>query len=263
MKRFKILVACISVVSIAFGLRQSPAQSDQSVEQDYRQSFARFDQAYIPALALTKQEKADPSRAALRRLARRWEQLRPILADAMAEDSKWPKELETIDQAIRDAARQVHDGQIVEAHETLEVIRDLMMQARRRQNISYPLDALSDFHTVMEEIVKPAMKYTPDSITDEEIKRLDTLCRVADEKWTVAEGTEFDMNLFGLDPSRARSLRNFIGEERRAISNLHNALKKQDKQKIIKTARGLKPPFAKTYMFFGDFPQPAGPAGNR
>ena len=92
-------------------------------------------------------------------------------------------ELKTIHEAVTTARQQVQQGEFTEAHETLEVIRDLMMQARRRQDISYPLDALSDFHTTMEEIVKPAMKLTPENVTDEDIERLHRLCGVADEKW--------------------------------------------------------------------------------
>jgi hypothetical protein len=154
------------------------------------------------------------------------------------------------------SVRQVQKDQFVEAHETLEVIRDLMMNARRRQDISYPLDALSDFDTTMEEIVKPALKLTPETVTDKDIEQLRALCVVADEKWKVAEASEFDLNLFGFEPSAAGRLQKLIEQERQAIGSLQAALNGKDKQGVIKAALGLKPPFAKTYMFFGDFPQP-------
>jgi hypothetical protein len=226
------------------------------------QTFAKFDEVYIPALALTKQEKAKPSKAAFAKLMDRWRKIRPEIADAMDSDAKWPQDVLAIDVAIRSSGRQIKAGQFAEAHETLEVIRDLMLEARRRNNISYALDSLSDFHLTMEEIVKPAMKMTPETLTDEEIKRLQAACRIADKKWKAAEATEFDLGVFGIDRSEASRLGQFIKGERQAIADLQAALQENDKQKIIESARGLKPPFAKTYMFFGDFPQPANPGGN-
>jgi hypothetical protein len=103
--------------------------------------------------------------------------------------------LDAVDKAIQTSGHLINSGRFAEAHETLEVIRDLMLEARRRNNISYPLDSLSDFHTTMEEIVKPAMKMTPENITDKEIVRLRASCQVADEKWRIAETSEFDLGM--------------------------------------------------------------------
>jgi hypothetical protein len=217
-------------------------------------AFAQFDRVYIPALALTKQEKAAPSQMAIGRLTQRWLQLRPRIEKSLASDEKWPSSVTEIDVAIATSARQIREGQLAEAHETLEVIRNLMMEARQRQEFPYPLDALSEFHTTMEEIVKPAMKYTPGTITDQDIERLRTLSVVADKQWVVVEATKFDLNLFGIDLSKAAQLKEFLVQERKAIDDLKNALNQEDVATIIQRARGLKPPFARAYMFFGDFP---------
>lgn len=235
------------------------AQTEIASNAKHLQTFARFDEVYIPALALTKQEQAKPSRAAFRKLAERWKQIQPALAETLAGDEKWMGELAAIDEIMQVSGRQIQAGQFAEAHETLEAVRDLMMEARRRQGVMYPLDSLSDFHSTMEDIVKPAMLWTPAKLSSEDLAGLRELVAVADEKWRVAENTKFNLDDFQIDQAKAQQLRPLIAQVRRAISELEDALEAGDKQAIIQAARGLKPPFAKTYMFFGDFPTPPKP----
>ena len=229
----------------------------KSTQATGTQVFAKFDEVYIPALALTNQEKAKPSAAAFKKLNQRWQQLQPELKQAIAADSRWPEELQQVDEAINAAAELVKQGQLKQAHERLEMIRDLMMEARRRQAISYPLDTLSDFHAAMEDIVKPATKLTPDKVDDKYIGQLKELCARADEKWKTVEAVEFNFAEFGIDAAEATRLSEFIQSEREAINTLQAALKGDDRAALLAAAKGLKPPFAKAYMFFGDFPEPA------
>ena len=230
------------------------AAKESSVDRSTttQQTFALFDRAYIPALALTQQEK-DSSTTAMNRLAERWRQLRSELEQAIADD-EWLGDISTIDEAIIRAEQQVADGELGEAHESLEVIRDLMMRARRRNGIAYALDTLSDFHSTMEGIVKPAMKFTPHSVSEQNIETLRGLSLVAEDKWEVVESTEFDLPLFGREASDSPKLSQHIADERQAINELQTALAKGDVTEIIAAARRIKPPFAQSYMFFGDFP---------
>jgi hypothetical protein len=255
-------IAVMTGFTLFLFLLSSPAacaQSETLSQTEHLQTFAKFDEVYIPALALTKQEQAKPSRAAYRRLAERWKQVQPALTEALAGDAKWAGELKSIDEIMQVSGRQIKAGQFAEAHETLEAVRDLMMEARRRQGVHYPLDSLSDFHSTMEEIVKPAMLWTPAKVSKDDLASLPELVAVADEKWSVAENTDFNLDDFQIGQAKAKQLRPLIAQVRKAIGELQAALEAQDKQAIIQAARGLKPPFAKTYMFFGDFPKPANP----
>ena len=66
------------------------------------------------------------------------------------------------------------------------------MGARRRNDFDYPLDALSDFHSTMEQIVKPAMKMVADDLSSSKLEKLHQLWTEADRKWAVVERTSFD-----------------------------------------------------------------------
>lgn len=246
------LLACL-LGQAARTQAEAPAQVNPS------RTFAQFDEVYIPALALTNQGKANPSRLAFRRFSELWTKIRPEILQTLASDPAWKREMEKVDEIVQVAGRQIKAGQLAEAHETLEPIRDLMMEARRRQGVVYPIDSLSDFHATMEAIVKPAMQWTPEKVSSEELARLRELVVEADTKWTVAERTDFNLQDFGIEPSEAKQLRQLIDGERQAIAALQSAISSGDKPKIIQAARGLKPPFAKTYMFFGDFPEPRQP----
>ena len=77
MTRMNTLTVC-SVVLTIFVADGLIAQNHSFAAGHHVQVFAEFDEVYIPALALTKQEKADPSRAAFRRLSERWQKTRTV-----------------------------------------------------------------------------------------------------------------------------------------------------------------------------------------
>ncbi|MEZ6115917.1 MAG: hypothetical protein R3C28_05005 [Pirellulaceae bacterium] len=216
------------------------------------QQFASFDQIYIPALALTNQQKEAAARQAVQRLSEQWDaQYAKTFHSTFENDETWPSDLSRIAQAIAVAKHLVESGSYASAHETLEPIRDILMEARSRNQVPYALDSLSRFHAVMEEIVKPAMK--PESISDEYFSKLPELGKQADALWTVVEQTEFPVDWFQMAPETARSLQEIQKMERNAIQNLNKILPNGDKQDILKAAKSLKPPFAKMYMLFGSF----------
>ncbi|MCA9198716.1 MAG: hypothetical protein KDA87_14305 [Planctomycetales bacterium] len=216
------------------------------------QQFASFDRIYIPALALTNQQKEDAAKKAVQRLSEQWDaKYAKTFHSTFENDEAWPSDLSRIAQAIAVAKHFVESGSYASAHETLEPIRDILMEARSRNQVPYALDSLSRFHAVMEEIVKPAMK--PEPINDEYFSQLTELGKQADALWTVVEQTEFPAELFGLKPETSKSLVQIQKMERMAIENLNKILPTGDKQDILKAAKSLKPPFAKMYMSFGNF----------
>ena len=119
---------------------------------------AELDRVYIPALALTNQQKQKPSEAAIARLIAE----APAIADnAAAVLGHRPERWSTIGDAIEKAQQLVAEGELMEAHETLEPIRDQLLEERKGLALPYPVDLLNEYHVVMEEIVKPATKATP------------------------------------------------------------------------------------------------------
>ncbi|MCA9240806.1 MAG: hypothetical protein KDA37_11425, partial [Planctomycetales bacterium] len=141
-----------------------------------RDACIKFDQVFIPALALTNQNKPQQAALALDRLRRAWEdRLAGTLTRAFADDDQWPADTTKVVEAMVKAHLLLQADQCPQAHEALEPVRDLLMHARERNDFQYPLDQLSRFHAVMEEIVKPAMKAKPDDVTPEYLERVKRL----------------------------------------------------------------------------------------
>jgi hypothetical protein len=214
--------------------------------------FAAFDRAYIPALARTNQGDANAARQALDQFAQAWDtRFMPELRSWFPEDDQWARELSGIAQGIAAARVHLEGDQLQKAHESLEPIRDSLMTARQRHQISYPLDQLSAFHATMEAIVQPAMQVEV-PLSAEYIEELRSLVTRAETQWKLVEETAFDPELFQLNEAKQARVTSSKNEERAALQELTAALNGDNHQAIIAAARKLKPPFAKLYITFGE-----------
>ena len=124
-----------------------------------------------------------------------------------------------------------------------------MTTARRAVGCDYPLDLLTDFHDTMELIVKPAVKMTTADIAPEYLAQLPSHLSKASLQWRRVENTSFQTVIAGIDADRLAK----VEAVRRALDALRLALNSEDPAEILPAAKGLKPPFAKLYMSFGDF----------
>lgn len=217
-------------------------------------SFAEFDRVYIPALALTNQMQQEAAARALDRLSKSWDaRFAQQFHEMFMDDAEWHRDTSRLAQCIALAQSELKAGKLLKAHEQLEPIRDLLMDARRRNQVEYPLDTLSQFHATMEAIVKPAMRLDADTIDDAQIKRIAVLSTQALQEWELVEDAEFNLAMFDKDEAEQKQFPGMLNAEHAAIVRLQQALSTKDSHSIITAARGLKPPFAKIYMFFGDF----------
>ncbi len=219
--------------------------------------FVEFDRIYIPALALSNQQQPDAAKKALERLSKSWDtRFVEHFHEMFPSDSAWPRDVSRLAQGIALAEAQLESGELLKAHEELEPIREILMEARRRNKVDYPLDSLSQFHATMEAVVKPAMKLDAASIDETQLREFARLANQAEQEWQLVEKTAFNLVDFGKSDEQQKQFPAMLRAERKAIRTLQAALAANDKESIVAAARGLKPPFAKTYMFFGDFPQP-------
>ena len=257
MKRIATLILLLTfVASDALGQgASSGAVTDSGPQAMADAIFVEFDQVYIPALALTNQKKPTAHQA-LARLSKSWdEKLVGQFHRLFSNDSLWPRDVSHVAQCIALSEAQLKAGESMKAHEELEPIRDLLTEARHRNHVAYPLDSLSRFHATMEGIVKPAMKLEPNTLTNEKIAEFANLAERAEQEWKVVEQAPYDLDVFDKTAAQQAKFPAMLKAEGKAIQQLRTALRSGAKPEIIKSARGLKPPFAKVYMFFGDFPK--------
>lgn len=211
----------------------------------------QFDRDYIPALALTNQGLQKPSLKALERLGERLIAMRQHVPDATRDDEK--RLFKGATEVVAEAKLLAQRGELLKGHELLEPLREQLASRRRSMNIEYRLDVLSDYHAAMEAIVKPAQEMRPDRLDAAALDRLREQAGSAAEIWGRVERTPFDAAYAPLSDEQKQVLGAHLQTNREAITRLNRALREGNAKEALNAAVGLKPPFAKFYMSFGDF----------
>lgn len=212
---------------------------------------AEFDHAYIPALALTNQGLQTPSLKALQRLSERIVTVRQEASDVTPANRENP--FDGTERIVSVAISQAQAGELTQAHETLEPLREQLASRRRSLGIDYRLDVLSDYHAVMEAIAKPAKDANPKLLDTAALERLRQQAASAAATWARVEQTKFDSSYAPLSDEEKLKIESLLRANRDAITRLNVALRQGDEEGVLEAAVNIKPPFAKLYMSFGDF----------
>ena len=224
------------------------------VQDDLLRDTAVFDQSYIPALLVTGQGKVEQSQLAMKFLKEGWADYKKEHYDSQPKDPKWKQDMEKAEDYIMAADRFVAEGKdLPKAHEELEGVRELLMEARKRNNVAYYPDHLSEFHHYMEEIFDAADKKTPETLNDRDMEIIKKALPTAVASWEAAKKAKFDAQVFGFDPEKVQKMNQFHKAEEDALLALQEAIKKGDKAEMIKVATSLKGKFVAVYLLFGDF----------
>ena len=216
--------------------------------------FASFDRVFIPPLALTNQDKLKPSQKAMHLLNKNWTSFKTKYYDANPQDPKWKGDFDKIEQQISEATKIVESGEnLLHAHEALEEIRSVTLDLRRRNNIEYYIDSLTEFHFLMEAIYHTGADNEPSDLDEGVIAELNDLTDEASALWRKIEAQSFDKALFGFNEKKITKMMGLIKAEAEALTKFKKAVNSRDKTAIIDMAKGVKPNYAKMYMMFGDF----------
>lgn len=225
-----------------------------SVRADIVVSSARFDKAYIPALALTSQGDVAKSKVAMVRLHQAWNAFLASYRKEGIGDESWDKGFAAIEKRLREADAVLAIGNPpVDAHNVLEHIRVTLMELRQQHNIDYFLDHQTAFHEPMEEIVLAAKGKTPATLTPQDMALIKRTMPLLESRWNAVRGAQFDPVVFGFDDAQTAKAKQLIESETAAIVALKVALAGNDKALLIQRAMAIKPPFAQLYTAFGEF----------
>jgi len=206
--------------------------------------MAAFERVFIPALALTNQPKqpAEQVEQALRRLNASW----PGFRGRFSKEPALAAAASRTDRALAQAQALLAQGKRAEAHDALEGVRLAFFEARRGAGIELYVDRLTEFHDVMEGLVKLAESAASPAQTRAALDQASAL-------WRRAEEARFDAALFGFDEAKYELLRKRIAAEREILGALEQALGRGDGAETRALAGRLKSGFAQIYVMFGDF----------
>ena len=205
-----MFVAFVSATVVTDGVGPTAMAADTNRLLD---DFARFDRAYVPALALTKMGTHEASQKALERLNREWRKFSTAHRRAMPSDKLWRVDFDRVGDAIADAEKQLKDGEKLDAHESLEAVREIFLESRRRNGLTYYLDYLTEFHTTMEEIVLAVKVDNPRDLEPDSIAKIHKLTRTASQQWEHVKSAPFHQKRFVFGDEKSAQRKQFLQAE--------------------------------------------------
>ena len=149
-------------------LSLSTAQAADAFTDAMQQAYA----PYRAALFRTNSGDQAASAQAVAQARQAWTAVRERFAAAAPapydRDPGFAATLAEVDAVYVHAVRQVAGGGLAEAHDTLEAIRDLLADLRRRNNIVVFSDAMNAYHAQMELVLQraPAWLARPGDLPD-------------------------------------------------------------------------------------------------
>jgi hypothetical protein len=153
-----------------------------------------------------------------------------------------------------EAAKTVKSGKhLIDAHESLEEIRYIFLELRKRNGINYYIDPLSEFHVFMEVIVHTADENDADTLNDGDKEIIREQYEQASRIWNKIKTAEFDRRFYGFSDEKMAKMNKYLRMESEALNKLGKALDDNNNALIITTAKAIKPNYAKLYKLFGDF----------
>lgn len=213
-----------------------------------------FDKAYIPSLFLTGQGKVEESQLSMKFLREEWMVFKKKYYSAQPNDAQWEKDMDKVEALIMAADKIITGGKDLSiAHEDLEGVRLILMEARQRNKIEYFPDYLTLFHGHMEEIFEVAENKKPETLSEKDIQTIEKVLPKILASWEAIKKAKFNPELFEFNPEKVQKMKSLQQAEEDALLALQEALKKGDKAEIIKYSLSLKPKFIPIYMLFGDF----------
>ncbi|MBN2038977.1 MAG: hypothetical protein JW864_02980 [Spirochaetes bacterium] len=217
--------------------------------------FVNLDKSYVPALFLTNKEKSDPSKKAVGRLITEWVSFKGKYYDFNKDDEQWSRDFDTVEQSIRAAEKIVSsNGDLIEAYEILKNVRHTFIKTRRRNNIEYYIDYLTDFHSPMDHITAQVMGKKPEALTGKNIDEIKEALPEAKRLWEALKNAEFDEDLFVFNKDKVKEMQKLVLAVTKNLEELESAVKsKPDKAKIIELSLSTGESFSFFFMLFGNF----------
>jgi len=199
---------------------------------------------YRSALFLTNANKPEEAAKAIGAFSRKWDTLAAANAAApphYADDPAYGETLAKVGDIADVAAEQVAAGDLAEAHETLEAIRDEIGALHERNGIIAFSDRMNAYHAAMETVLaKDYGAFDPAQlgVLREDAAVLAYLAAdvAAHPPANAAESQEFAAALQAFQSS---------------VQALQDAARADDASAASKAVNGLKGPYAKLFLKFG------------
>lgn len=233
--------AIIIFVCLTFGVATCSHASENRFQQfslDVEEAYS----AYRKALFQTNKNNAEESSKANSMFQKQWEQILESYGsqppEIFSSDAQWNATLMNIKGIAAKSGTQIKEGELEEAHETLEAIRDELSNLRQRNSVIVFSDHINNYHEVMEGLL--TKKFTSDEI-DPVRGQLAVLQYLAG---VIKENAPQKY----LDNKKYQQLQQGLFA---SLEALRQAIEGKDPETIARSIKMLKPAYAKLFVNFG------------
>jgi len=240
----RITLTALTLVLLAISSWTTAADNRfQQFNQDVQSAYAN----YRMALFQTNKNDAAKSQKAVMQFQQEWQKIfetyGALPPEVFSSDEKWHQTLESISTIAKESDKQIAEGSLIEAHETLEAIRDELSSLRQRNSVVSFSDHINSYHEVMEGLLTAG--YSPGKLDAAAINQIreklgalkylaGTIKENAPQEY--AENNKYEKLQQGLFAS---------------LDQLEKALNENSPENISKAISGLKPAYAKLFVNFG------------
>lgn len=236
--RFRVL----PLLAIAAGACAWPAWAADPVTDALQKAYV----PYRAALFKTNAGQAGESADALKQAQQAWSQVTQLVKSQptvpYANDALMARTLSGVEEHYARAVQQVAAGQLSQAHDTLEGVRDLLSELRRQNQVIVYSDHMNAYHAQMEHLLDEGPKW---------LQADDVLPKLAAQAGVL---TYLAGLLASEAPASAQSSPEFkelLGAVTRSVDALNAAVAAGDKARIEKAIGQVKAPYSKLFIKFG------------
>jgi hypothetical protein len=236
-QEFTMSSRSILVLGTVFYLMASTAIAGpyRDVEDGIANAYAE----YRKALFQTNQNNKAATETALSAFRLKWQALavdwNKAAPPQYADDPQFLDAVEKVSTLASQAFSQAAGEELAKSHETLEVIRDVLGELRRRNGLINFSDRMNSYHAQMEHVLE--QKYS-------------SLAQLGDD------GAVLAFLAGDLRKNRPKGIDNLVFDEAMkeidaSIDTLRKAVRSGDADAIEKARKGLKSPYSRMFIRFG------------
>lgn len=227
---------------VASALHTAPALAGDAVTDAIQAAYAPYRAALFRTNSKAQAESAlamDAARKAWQGIVDRFGRERGAPYDR---DPAFATTLAKVGEVYERAARQVAAGQLAEAHETLEEVRDLLAELRRRNGVIVYSDHMNAYHAEMEHLLEGGAK-----LLGEPRGMLELMARAGVLDYLAARLRSEAPAALAADPEFAPA----VQAVEASVKALKQALLAQDAAAAREALGKLKAPYSRLFLRFG------------
>lgn len=238
LQRFQVL----PLLAFAAGVCTGPAWAADPVTDALQKAYA----PYRAALFKTNAGQTGESAEALKQAQQAWALVAQLVKSQptvpYANDALMARTLSGVEEHYAKASQQVAAGQLPQAHETLEGVRDLLSELRRQNQVIVYSDHMNAYHAQMEHLLDEGPKW---------LQATDGLPRLAAQAGVLSY---LAGRLSTEAPAAAQASSGFkelLSAVTRSVEALTAAVASGDRVQIEKAIGQIKAPYSKMFIKFG------------